>query len=217
MSFEERLISCVRKREPLWNIKSNAYRRQDLKEEKWLEVARELHTSVENCKTRFRSLRDRYGKELKKRGTALRNGVDEEDEWMYFKQLDFLRNYGRKNRSQQYAIVPKSETAEDSWDNQESAIVLSSNVDSMVNPLESTEQPTVQEFHEEMDVIDEKFSHFLENANSFLSTNMKRNAPKSSFLPYLEEKMQLLPQNVRNDLEFEFLARINEELQKDKN
>lgn len=45
MSFEDRLIDCVKEREAIWNVKSKSYRILSQKEEKWKEIARELNTT----------------------------------------------------------------------------------------------------------------------------------------------------------------------------
>uniref|UniRef100_A0A1B0D812 Uncharacterized protein n=1 Tax=Phlebotomus papatasi TaxID=29031 RepID=A0A1B0D812_PHLPP len=212
-----RLIDCVKKREAIWNVKSKSYRILSQKEEKWKEIAKELNTTVDHCKTRYKTLRDRYSREAKKRkGVSTGSGADDDgEEWLYYNQLDFLKNSLRRSRTRYSNVTPKTEDTSDySLENDDSVIMTP-----LDDPLNSTD-PSEQQNHQQGytnatlgDNPEEKFSNFVENANSFLTAYSKR-TQSHSFFAYLEEKMKRLPQDVRDSLEMEFLQRVHEELQK---
>uniref|UniRef100_A0A182QH18 MADF domain-containing protein n=1 Tax=Anopheles farauti TaxID=69004 RepID=A0A182QH18_9DIPT len=100
MTFEEQLIAKVRANEVLYNVKNVNYRRKNDKDRLWQQIAYELNCSVEVCKRRWKSLRDKFIKlsrvEQSSRGTS-----DEEQpkKWRYFDSLTFLQGYNKSSLS----------------------------------------------------------------------------------------------------------------------
>uniref|UniRef100_A0A182N2V2 MADF domain-containing protein n=1 Tax=Anopheles dirus TaxID=7168 RepID=A0A182N2V2_9DIPT len=84
----------------LYNVKNVNYRRKNDKDRLWQQIAYELNCSVEVCKRRWKSLRDKFIKlsrvEQSSRGTS-----DEEQpkKWRYFDSLTFLQGYNKSSLS----------------------------------------------------------------------------------------------------------------------
>uniref|UniRef100_A0A182WQZ0 MADF domain-containing protein n=1 Tax=Anopheles minimus TaxID=112268 RepID=A0A182WQZ0_9DIPT len=96
MTFEDQLISKVRANEVLYNVRNVNYRRKNDKERIWQQIAYELDTSVEVCKRRWKSLRDKFIK-LSRLEQSARGTSDEEQpkKWQYFESLAFLQGYNK--------------------------------------------------------------------------------------------------------------------------
>ena len=74
--MEETLIEAVRQQTAIWQVTSRSYRDIRVKENAWKEVARELDISVELAMKKWKSLRDRFVRELKKPRTVSLVTVD---------------------------------------------------------------------------------------------------------------------------------------------
>ncbi|XP_053669880.1 uncharacterized protein LOC128720246 [Anopheles nili] len=100
MTFEEQLIAKVRANEVLYNVKNVNYRRKNDKERLWQQIAYELNCSVEVCKRRWKSLRDKFIK-LSRVEQSARGTSDEEQpkKWRYFDSLTFLQGYNKASLS----------------------------------------------------------------------------------------------------------------------
>ncbi|XP_058067052.1 transcription factor Adf-1-like [Anopheles bellator] len=100
MTFEEELIAKVRANEVLYNVKNVNYRRKNDKERLWQQIAYELHCSVEVCKRRWKSLRDKFIK-LSRIEQSARGTSDEEQpkKWRYYDSLTFLQGYNKASVS----------------------------------------------------------------------------------------------------------------------
>ncbi|XP_058115852.1 transcription factor Adf-1-like [Anopheles ziemanni] len=98
MTFEEQLIAKVRANEVLYNVKNVNYRRKNDKERLWQQIAYELNCSVEVCKRRWKSLRDKFIK-LSRVEQSARGTSDEEQpkKWRYFDSLTFLQGYNKSS------------------------------------------------------------------------------------------------------------------------
>uniref|UniRef100_A0A182MKM2 MADF domain-containing protein n=1 Tax=Anopheles culicifacies TaxID=139723 RepID=A0A182MKM2_9DIPT len=96
MTFEDQLIAKVRANEVLYNVKNVNYRRKSDKERLWQQIAYELDTSVEVCKRRWKSLRDKFIK-LSRLEQSSRGTSDEEQpkKWQYYESLSFLLGYNK--------------------------------------------------------------------------------------------------------------------------
>ncbi|XP_052889399.1 uncharacterized protein LOC128297747 [Anopheles moucheti] len=100
MTFEDQLIAKVRANEVLYNVKNVNYRRKNDKERLWQQIAYELDSSVEVCKRRWKSLRDKFIK-LSRVEQSARGTSDEEQpkKWQYFDSLTFLQGYNKASLS----------------------------------------------------------------------------------------------------------------------
>ncbi|KAF6214811.1 hypothetical protein GE061_009554 [Apolygus lucorum] len=86
MNFNETLIELVKCREELWNWKITGHKNTQMVTQLWEEIAHELQVNVKVCKTRWKSLRDRFNKEVKKK-----NSTGSGKRWPHMEVLEFLR------------------------------------------------------------------------------------------------------------------------------
>lgn len=95
MTFEEQLIAKIRANEVLYNVKNVNYRRKNDKERLWQQIAYELNSTVEECKRRWKSLRDKFIK------LSRMEQLHEEQpkKWQYFESLKFLQGYNKASLS----------------------------------------------------------------------------------------------------------------------
>ena len=90
--FEELLISCVREYQHLWTISSLKHRDLQRVDNSWAEIAETLNESVEKCKTRWRSLRDTYKKNLSEESKPSGTARGKKRSWQWMGAMGFLRN-----------------------------------------------------------------------------------------------------------------------------
>ncbi|CAI6345567.1 unnamed protein product [Macrosiphum euphorbiae] len=64
---DEKLIECVRNYPVLYKLSDKNYKDNSVKENAWKEIAHFVGKNVNDCKTRWRTVRDSYKKNLKKR------------------------------------------------------------------------------------------------------------------------------------------------------
>ena len=100
MSVEQIIIEAVSHYPYLWSIKDPVYRDQKAKDAAWTEVASRAGVTVDECKTKWKYLRDRYVRELKK--TKFKRSEDEEgavqSTWALFELMSFLESSVRHRR-----------------------------------------------------------------------------------------------------------------------
>ena len=100
MSVEQNIIEVVSHYPCLWSIKDPVYRDQKAKDVAWTEVASKAGVTVDECKTKWKYLRDRYVRELKK--TKFKRLEDEEGAsqptWALFGVLSFLESSVKHRR-----------------------------------------------------------------------------------------------------------------------
>ncbi|XP_077506136.1 uncharacterized protein LOC144121759 [Amblyomma americanum] len=102
-SFNEKLVQEVKKHTQLWDQQSKLHKEAGYREAAWMEIAAALDVTVEECQTRWRTLRDTYLKR-KKRRRAGANG-----QWNVLERdLGFLDDFlrPRTRRSTLNAAAP---------------------------------------------------------------------------------------------------------------
>ncbi|XP_055919136.1 uncharacterized protein LOC129951147 isoform X2 [Eupeodes corollae] len=82
MSFEEKLITAIQNHTCLYNKQSLSYRKKSIKRNAWYKVAEDVGTDVNECRHRWRSLRDRYVREVRSKSKNCK--------WKYMSLLSFL-------------------------------------------------------------------------------------------------------------------------------
>ncbi|KAI8441074.1 hypothetical protein MSG28_009338 [Choristoneura fumiferana] len=112
---DEQLIKLVKRYSVLYDISSSQYRDNTIRNNAWEEIAEELHITVEECKERWRKLRNCFTNALKRRlkksGQALTNIVP----WKYYAQMKFLLPHVEGRRSiTNLSTNVKDELTEDS-------------------------------------------------------------------------------------------------------
>ncbi|GAB0094089.1 hypothetical protein DMENIID0001_093120 [Sergentomyia squamirostris] len=105
--LREKLISLVRKNRCIYDKNSREYASQSLRDIAWKKISEETHLQIDDAKIAWRTLRERYTREIKK----LRDGVVESDmsPWPFYKQMSFLENH-IKPRHRSFHLRPKSPT-----------------------------------------------------------------------------------------------------------
>ncbi|KAH6923962.1 hypothetical protein HPB50_010098 [Hyalomma asiaticum] len=112
-SFNERLVHEVKKHKQLWDQHSKLHKEAGFREAAWLDIAAALTVSVEECQTRWRTIRDTYLKRKKRRRS------DAKGQWNVLdRELSFLDEFLRprtRRCSLRPSLMPpvKSELPED--------------------------------------------------------------------------------------------------------
>ncbi|KAH7933795.1 hypothetical protein HPB49_017370 [Dermacentor silvarum] len=89
-SFNERLVHEVKKHKQLWDQHSKLHKEAGFREAAWMDIATALAVSVEECQTRWRTIRDTYLKRKKRRRT------DAKGQWNVLdRELSFLDEFLR--------------------------------------------------------------------------------------------------------------------------
>ncbi|XP_028166305.1 transcription factor Adf-1-like [Ostrinia furnacalis] len=92
---QERIISAIFERRPIWNSKDVNHKHRRVINQLWEEIKNELNIEVTDLKKKWKNIKDHYRKELK-RYPAPRSGdagnVNRPSNWQYFSQLGFLRD-----------------------------------------------------------------------------------------------------------------------------
>lgn len=84
---EEMFVREIKKRPILYNTTLKDYKRFSTRHEAWAEVALAMNLSEQECKKRWRSLRDAFMK-------VVRNKNEEEQKtWIHYRLLEFLLPY----------------------------------------------------------------------------------------------------------------------------
>ncbi|XP_053696328.1 transcription factor Adf-1-like [Sabethes cyaneus] len=88
---EEHLIQQVKLRPVLYDKSLKAYRKPGATDCAWLEIADALGVQVDNCKKRWKSLRDTFIKYF--RQEILATPGLKRKKWVYYEHMSFLRNH----------------------------------------------------------------------------------------------------------------------------
>nr|XP_014102780.1 uncharacterized protein LOC106627243 [Bactrocera oleae] len=86
---DERLIELVENHEILYNKHCTGYKGAEEKTDSWIKIGEELGMAAEECAKRWKSLRERYSRELK----LVENNANFVVEWPLFGALSFLRQF----------------------------------------------------------------------------------------------------------------------------
>ncbi|XP_011205564.2 uncharacterized protein LOC105227756 [Bactrocera dorsalis] len=91
---DERLIELVENHEILYNKHCTGYKGAGEKTESWIKIGEELGLTAEECAKRWKSLRERYSRELK----LVENNNNYVVEWPLFGALSFLRQFVKQRQ-----------------------------------------------------------------------------------------------------------------------
>ncbi|XP_003740663.1 uncharacterized protein LOC100898457 [Galendromus occidentalis] len=149
-----RLIQAVKIRPVLYNSKRIEYRNMDLKHTAWSEVQDVVKmASIASCQKLWKTLRDRFIRELRAVENSERAGKKSKDEpassWPYYERLSFYKDCGRAPRTYTRSRKPRNSVTsvssnDDSRDNSRNAAALASNSNSpvLVNAPSPTDLPS---------------------------------------------------------------------------
>ncbi|XP_077529223.1 uncharacterized protein LOC144141556 [Haemaphysalis longicornis] len=101
--FNERLVREVRKHRQLWNQNSKLHKQAVSREAAWTDIASALGATVDECQTRWRTIRDTYLKRKKRLSSSAKGQWNVLDREMSFLD-DFLRP---RTRSQERRAAVK--------------------------------------------------------------------------------------------------------------
>lgn len=105
--FEERLVREIRERKCLYEKIHRDYNNYKMKEMAWDEISAILGTPVNKCKARWKSLRERYVREVKRN---IRMGCPlDNSSWHLFSKMSFIKAF----------ICPRSRTPNSTQDNED--------------------------------------------------------------------------------------------------
>ncbi|XP_062554755.1 uncharacterized protein LOC134219882 [Armigeres subalbatus] len=222
------IINTIKKFPVLYAKGSKLYRNVQEKQRAWSSVAKKLEMPEKNVKTKWRNLRDRYVKELRKVKQTGTSGAGTEDvyksKWFLFEELEFLAAHS-ENRPTTGNYEPTSLPADEL--SQASQVYTveeytqeASQDENVLDDLDMNDSgrtegrtPIVHRSGEKSskkrktaDLIDDKIDQILTKAEAALSGNTSRYA---TFCSYLTERMEMLPISVARDLEIEFTCRVN--------
>ncbi|KAJ3659397.1 hypothetical protein Zmor_011087 [Zophobas morio] len=98
-SSDELLIDLVREYKHLYDHSRKDYKDKTKQENSWEEISTILHIPVQECKQRWKVLRDRYSKELRLRKGKTGDGKKEKKAWPLFEAMCFINDHLRKRRT----------------------------------------------------------------------------------------------------------------------
>ena len=96
----EMLIETVRSFPCLWNMSLREYKDNRVKENAWKKISEKLATSVDDCKRRWKNLRDKFVRERKistKRPTGT-SGPPTVSQWKYYNIMCFIQDTVRHRK-----------------------------------------------------------------------------------------------------------------------
>lgn len=104
-SFNEKLVQEVKKHKQLWDQHSKLHKEAGYREAAWMDIAAALAVSVEECQTRWRTIRDTYLKRKKRRR------ADAKGQWNVLdRELGFLDDFLRP-RTRRWTLRAAGPTA----------------------------------------------------------------------------------------------------------
>ncbi|XP_077496377.1 uncharacterized protein LOC144107251 [Amblyomma americanum] len=109
-SFSEKLVQEVKKHEQLWDQRCKVHKEAGNREAAWIDIAATLAVSVEECRTRWRTIRDTYLKRKQHRRANAKGQWNVLDRELGFLD-DFLQP--RTRRWTLHAAAPVDSRAEE--------------------------------------------------------------------------------------------------------
>nr|XP_036222027.1 uncharacterized protein LOC106627923 [Bactrocera oleae]XP_036222028.1 uncharacterized protein LOC106627923 [Bactrocera oleae] len=92
-TMEEKLIETVKLHPCLFDKSSLLFRDKTLKEQAWQTASIATGASIEHCKQRWKSLRDRFVREVVAQQSKSEDAAEEKNEWSYFELMRFLTKH----------------------------------------------------------------------------------------------------------------------------
>ncbi|XP_017470228.1 PREDICTED: transcription factor Adf-1-like [Rhagoletis zephyria] len=96
--FDELLIDAVRRRDFLYDKAMKGFRLPKLKTAGWREIANEVGGTEQECMRSWASLRDRFGKELRRLEAPSGSGAPKIEPWPLIDSMMFLREHVKPRR-----------------------------------------------------------------------------------------------------------------------
>ncbi|XP_073848771.1 uncharacterized protein isoform X2 [Musca autumnalis] len=92
MMENENLIECVRNQPHLWDKRNSLYKDIHFKERTWETISIELCSTALQCKTTWKTLRDKYRRELNANNRPSGSGATSRKQWPLMETMSFLQS-----------------------------------------------------------------------------------------------------------------------------
>ncbi|EAT32379.1 AAEL015471-PA [Aedes aegypti] len=223
------LIELVRKHPLLYDKQCHAYRKAALKDRAWSSIASILGEGItgEKAYKRWKNLRDRFMKELRKVENTSTSGAGVSDihtpKWVFYEDLSFLRDHCKRRRTT--SNYPSSTSCQKNIEDSGSECQQLSEdhvfdgtgevgeVEYLDEALESLEPVELSEScgsrKKKRDSIDKKIENIVDNVGEVLATMSAKKGKFQPFCDSLAEKLERLPPHVARALETKYTAEIN--------
>ncbi|XP_046809189.1 uncharacterized protein LOC111674875 isoform X2 [Lucilia cuprina] len=197
--FVVNLIANVEKKKCLYDKSDPFYFNRNIKEKSWNEIGEKCSKSGEDCKHKWKLLRERFCKELKKMENSSGSEMSKA-EWKFMQPMLFLKDFLAPRRT--YYNV-KHEDIETGFEQ------ATCSEDSLLEPLMSFPTPPKKSMHTP-DSLCQKFGETLENIERSLAVSIeqKNETTDESFMKTVLCLMRDLPLDKKD----EFQAGVMQEL-----
>ncbi|XP_062537980.1 transcription factor Adf-1-like [Armigeres subalbatus] len=222
-SYEEKLIQLVKLEPCLYAKSTKAYRNNNLKEKAWASIASACDKSVDQVKSRWRSLRDRFGSLKRKLSNESRSGAAASCSpgWPLYNELVFLDSHMEaRPTSSNYTSPSISQQISPSIDEEETEYVEDdTDVSMRANNNQDTETaneatPHNKEVHQTQkrvpDAVNAQMNNVLKTVQERVESWGRKRGRHERFALYLAEQMEQLPVQIARSLEVEFIAKVNQ-------
>uniref|UniRef100_A0A1A9Z6F2 MADF domain-containing protein n=1 Tax=Glossina pallidipes TaxID=7398 RepID=A0A1A9Z6F2_GLOPL len=91
--MEEQLIGAVKERRELYDKHSIDFRNKMIREKAWEDISKEMGMSTKRCKVRWRSLKDRFTRDYKRKAASSRSSSPGSRKWKFYDDMKFLGEF----------------------------------------------------------------------------------------------------------------------------
>ncbi|KAL1487619.1 hypothetical protein ABEB36_015708 [Hypothenemus hampei] len=181
MDFDERLIQLVKNCEILYNKRCSAYKNISLKSKEWQEISETLNSTTDECIRRWKSLRDRYARELKKENQPSGSSAKNQVTWNLFMHIDFLRDHVSPRSTSGNMTLP--ETFEEGSTEEATTEITSAEsdygFDDPASPMSSTPTPRNMSKKRKLEEVNKVFAEGVATFRDFVKAKMVPPATKT--------------------------------------
>ncbi|XP_062709729.1 uncharacterized protein LOC109428118 [Aedes albopictus] len=195
-SINERIIAFVKEHKVLFDKTMRAYKNNNTRNKLWAELGSELNMDVKSLTTRWRSLRDRFVKELKIADLCHRSGaeaIDEGDNWEFMEHMAFLKEHVAKRKTTANYDGPSTSEHTEFHDMVEEHLELDS---------QGTPSRTPTSRKRKGDEIDDKMSSLLDK---FMANSSNADEKHATFGKLVACKLSKFPDHIADRVEAEIL------------
>lgn len=116
LTLDNNLIIQVHNNPILWDSTRNDYRNKAKRDAVWRDIGVQLHASADECVNRWRTVRERFGRELRRKNKSSATGTSEDGEskWPHMLSMSFLLAHIRPRKSTLCNVLRQSFTTSSS-------------------------------------------------------------------------------------------------------
>ncbi|KNC23647.1 hypothetical protein FF38_04419, partial [Lucilia cuprina] len=204
-SFILNLIESVEKKKCLYDKKDPFYFNRCVKEKAWKEIGEVCGRSVFNilmyvhieikgadCKHKWKLLRERFCKELKKMEAPSGSGMSYMEEWRFLQPMLFLKDSLSPRRTRDNAFEHDAEKDVEQF-------MISG--DSLLEPLTSSPTPS-KKCKTTLDTLCQKFGDTIESIEKSLTASLQEEETSDeAFMKAVLSLMKDLPINIKDEFQ----------------